>query len=95
MALSLEEIRKIATLARLKLTPEEERRYAETISAVLEYMTILNEVDTTGVPPTFQVTGLEQVVREDEVKAGSHRAELLTQFPEVKHDQLVVPAVFE
>ena len=43
MALSLDEVRKIAKLARLNLTPAEEKRHAETISVVLDYMKILNE----------------------------------------------------
>lgn len=95
MAISLEEIRKIAILSRLQLTAAEEERYAKTISAVLEYMDILNEVDTANVPPTFQVTGLTQVLRADEVKASSLTSELVAAFPVVKNQQLVVPAVFE
>ena len=46
MSLSIEEVKKIAQLARIKLTPDEEKRYADTISVVLDYMKILNEVDT-------------------------------------------------
>jgi aspartyl-tRNA(Asn)/glutamyl-tRNA(Gln) amidotransferase subunit C len=65
MNLTIEEINKVAALARLRLTSEEAARYAETISSVLAYMTILNEVDTSGVEPTFQVTGLKEVLRED------------------------------
>ncbi len=95
MNLSSEEIRKIATLARLKLSAAEEARYATTISAVLDYMTILNEVDTTGVEPTSQVTGLTDVTRPDTVVDSGLSAALIKRFPDVKHDQLVVPAVFE
>ncbi|MBP6859207.1 MAG: Asp-tRNA(Asn)/Glu-tRNA(Gln) amidotransferase subunit GatC [Candidatus Magasanikbacteria bacterium] len=94
MSLSIEEVRKIAQLARIKLKPEEESRYAETISAVLEYMKILNEVDTKGVPPTLQVTGLENIVREDLVKESVFVKELLDQMPQVENNELVVPAVF-
>lgn len=94
MSLSVEEIKKIAELARLKLTPEEEKRYAETISAVLDYMTILNEVDTKGVEPTSQVTGLEDVFREDIPADSSIKKELISLFPEEKENELVVPEVF-
>ncbi|HLD35081.1 MAG TPA: Asp-tRNA(Asn)/Glu-tRNA(Gln) amidotransferase subunit GatC [Patescibacteria group bacterium] len=94
MALTKEEIRKIAELARLELTPTEEKRYAETISAVLDYMKILNEVDTTGVEPTAQVTGLENVAREDIARESEHQKELLAQLPQVKMGELVVPGVF-
>lgn len=94
MALSVEEIRKIAELARLKLTPEEEKRYAETISAVLDYMTILNEVDTKGVEPTSQVTGLEDVFREDVPKDSEIKKGLISLMPEQKANELLVPEVF-
>jgi len=92
--LSLEEIRKIAQLARINLTPAEEKRFAETISAVLDYMKILNEVDTAGVAPTAQVTGLQDVVRLDEPRTCAARAQLINSFPDKKGDELRVPGVF-
>lgn len=95
MTITQEEIKKIATLARINLSSKEEKYYAETISAVLDYMKILNEVDTTGVEPTYQVTGLENVVREDVVVASKYSAELLKQMPQVEDNELVVPGVFE
>lgn len=94
MSLTIEEIKKIAKLARIELTPEEEIRYAETISGVLEYMKILNEVDTKDVEPTSQVTGLEDVVRQDEARDYFEKNQLIAQMPQVKENELVVPAVF-
>jgi len=95
MSLTLKEVKKIAELARLELTPAEEKRHAETISAVLDYMKILNEVDTDNVPETAQVTGLKNVVREDEPKESKIKKELLGQMPEAEDGELKVPAVFE
>jgi len=95
MSISIAEVKKIAQLARVKLTPAEEKRHAETISAVLDYMKILNEVDTTGVEPTAQVTGLEDVTREDKARAREITDELIKQMPAVEDNELVVPAVFE
>lgn len=94
MSISIEEVKKIATLARLNLTAEEEKRHAETISAVLDYMKILNEVNTKGVEQTSQVTGLEDVVREDVARDSEIKKELIGQMPEVRENELVVPAVF-
>ena len=94
MAISIEEVRKIAHLARIKLTPEEESRHAETISAVLEYMKMLNEVDTDGVEPTAQVTGLSNVYREDVVGECVTKEELKNIWLEKSGDELKVPAVF-
>ena len=94
MAISIEEVRKIARLARIKLTPEEEQRHAETISAVLDYMKLLNEVDTTGVEPTAQVTGLSNVFREDVVVGCEVKEELKNIWLEKDGRELKVPAVF-
>ncbi|HSR89530.1 MAG TPA: Asp-tRNA(Asn)/Glu-tRNA(Gln) amidotransferase subunit GatC [Candidatus Udaeobacter sp.] len=94
MSISIEEVKKIAQLARIKLEPEEEKHYAETISVVLDYIKILNEVDTTGVEQTYQVTGLADVVRQDEPSDSIFKKELMAQMPEVQNDELVVPEVF-
>ena len=95
MSISIEELKKIAQLARIKLTLDEEKRYAETISVVLDYMKILNEVDTAGVEQTSQVTGLEDVVRFDESRDCKIIKELLFQMPQIENNELVVPGVFE
>jgi aspartyl-tRNA(Asn)/glutamyl-tRNA(Gln) amidotransferase subunit C len=95
MSISIEEVRKIAQLARIKLTTEEEQRHAQTISTVLDFVRTLNEVDTTGVEPTAQVTGLEDVVRFDMTEDCPHKKELLAQMPLVENNLLKVPAVFK
>ncbi len=92
--ISQDEIKKIAELARIKVLPEEEEKLFKTISMVLDYMEILKEVDTTDVPITAQVTGLSDVVREDEVSASPVTKELREQMPSVYADELVVPGVF-
>lgn len=97
MALSREDIQSIARLARLHLTEEEEIRYAEELSAVLSYVDMLNQVDTTGVEETFQVTGLEDIFRTDEVVASSEekRKLIIDAFPQEKRGMLAVPNVFD
>lgn len=95
MSLSIEEVRKIAQLARIKLSPSEEKRHAETISTVLDFVAQLNEVDTDGVEPTAQVTGLEDVSREDVARVCDHKKELMAQMPKVENNLLKVPAVFK
>lgn len=94
MSLSIEEVKKIAKLARIQLTSAEERRHAATISTVLDFVNTLNEVDTEGVEPTAQVTGLEDVVREDIPRDCKIKKELLAQMPQVSSNLLKVPAVF-
>ena len=97
MSLTREDIRGIANLARLSLTPEEEIRYAEELSVVLSYIDTLNEVDTEGVGPTTQVGGLVDIVREDVAKHSDDetRKKIVALFPHSEKNMLSVPRVFE
>lgn len=63
--LTIEEVRKIAKLARIKLSDDEVERFAGQLTNILEYVDILKEVDTENVEPTCQVTGLVNVMEED------------------------------
>lgn len=96
MKLDTQDIIEIAELARLHLTEEEKTRYAGQLSAVLDYVEMLNEVDTSGVQETCQVTGLEDVVREDIVlECGEEtRKAIIEQFPAKVGNLLKVKAVF-
>lgn len=62
------DIKKLAILANLKLTPAEEKIFETQLNQVLAYMKILEKIDTGKVEETAQVTGLENVFREDEAK---------------------------
>lgn len=96
MKLTNEKVGQIATLARLHLTEEEKSRYADQLSVILDYIEILNEVDTDGVEETCQVTGLHDVVREDVIQKSSEelRKKIIANFPEKSGDLLKVKAVF-
>lgn len=59
---------KVAKLANLPLSKEEESKYSEQLSKILDYVEKLNSADTLGVEPTFNVTGKENVMAEDETK---------------------------
>lgn len=67
MNLSKSEIQHIAKLARLELADEELEKYGGQLSSILNYIDQLKEVDVKGVEPTAQVTGLENILRQDEV----------------------------
>lgn len=64
---SEEEVKKVAKLANLPLAEEEVSLFAHQFSSTIEVINKLNEVDTTNTQPTFQVTGLKNITREDEV----------------------------
>ncbi len=96
MKLTPEQIEAIAQLARLDLTDKEKKMYAEQLSVVLDYIEMLDEVDTTGIEETCQVTGLEDVVREDVAHECDEetRQKLIAQFPDKMGNLLKVKAVF-
>ncbi|MBU1165195.1 Asp-tRNA(Asn)/Glu-tRNA(Gln) amidotransferase subunit GatC [Patescibacteria group bacterium] len=96
MALTKKEVEHIAKLARLGLTDEEKTKYARQLSSILEYVEQLKEVDTKDVEPTAQVTGLENVLREDKVEGCDEltRDRLIKNAPEAEDDLVKTRSVF-
>lgn len=85
---------KLATLSSLQLSDSEIDALQADISNILEYVEQLDELDTSGVTPAYQVTGLENVYREDEVSVGDvDREALLKLAPETRDAQIKVPKV--
>jgi aspartyl-tRNA(Asn)/glutamyl-tRNA(Gln) amidotransferase subunit C len=66
--LTTSDVAHVAKLANLPLTPEELEKFKDQLSPVISYIDELSEVDTDGVEPTSQTTGLENVMREDEIQ---------------------------
>jgi aspartyl-tRNA(Asn)/glutamyl-tRNA(Gln) amidotransferase subunit C len=80
--LTLTEVKRLAALSRLQLTDEEAASFLQELNAILGYVEKLSSVDTTGVEPTAQVTGLKNVMRPDEpIDYGSSPEELLKNAP--------------
>jgi len=77
VSLSREEVKHIAKLARLELSDKEIEKYSDQLSSVLGYMEILNEIDTSKVKETDQVTGLMNVTREDKIESSVNPEDLL------------------
>jgi aspartyl-tRNA(Asn)/glutamyl-tRNA(Gln) amidotransferase subunit C len=93
MALSREEVRHVAQLARLDFSDEEEQRMAEEMSQILDYVEKLDELDTSGVPPMSHVLDVTNVFRADEVKARIDREQALEPAPEREDGYFQVPQV--
>lgn len=88
------QVERIAALARIGLSPEETARMSEELGRILEFVEQLQKVNIEGVAPTDQVTGLEDIWREDVVRtSGLTRDQLLANAPAQKDGYIVVKRV--
>jgi len=94
MKLSKEEVQKIAKLARIELSEQEVDQFADQLTDVFEYFEKLKEVNTENVEITSQVTGLENVYREDKVDQCDIQKELVKQADETDGDLIKTKSVF-
>ena len=93
-AISRDDVLHLAQLSSLQLGDEEVDALQHNIGDILGYVAQLGELDTTGVEPTYQVTGLENVGRNDVVQQGeANREQLLALAPESQDNQVKVPKV--
>jgi aspartyl-tRNA(Asn)/glutamyl-tRNA(Gln) amidotransferase subunit C len=95
MKLSEEKVEHIAKLARLGLTERENKKFQKELSAILDFVEQLNKAKTEKVEPTAQVTGLENVSRQDKSRAKTKKEteKLLELVPETKDGYVKVKAV--
>lgn len=92
--ISNDDVRHLAQLSSLQLSDDEVDTLRQDITAILSYVDQLEELDTEGVEPTYQVTELENIWREDEVLPEAvTRQELLSLAPSVDNNQVKVPKV--
>jgi aspartyl-tRNA(Asn)/glutamyl-tRNA(Gln) amidotransferase subunit C len=89
------DIQKIATLSRLKLTPEEAELYQSQLGKVLDYMDVLVGYDLESVEPTAHAVPAQPHLRIDEPRASLDRALALSNAPKSSHDQFQIPKVIE
>jgi len=95
MKLSREEVLHIALLARLGLTEAEVDRLSEQLSNILENFEVLQQVDTSGIPPTAQSITLQNVVRGDEIATSLPQSQILANAPQKEENFFRVRAVLE
>lgn len=92
--LSRDAILKLAKLSRLKLTEEEIERFRQELSDILSYVEQLEKVNTRSLEPTYQVTGLKNVMRADQpIEYQAKPKELLKNAPAVEKNQFKVQRV--
>jgi aspartyl-tRNA(Asn)/glutamyl-tRNA(Gln) amidotransferase subunit C len=95
MKLSREEVLHIARLARLGLTEAEVDRLSEQLSNILENFKVLQQVDTSGIPPTTQSIALQNVMKDDDEAASLPQSQILANAPQREGNFFRVRAVLE
>lgn len=94
MKLSKDQVKKVAKLANLNLTSEEEEKFSQQLSKILGYIEELNSVDTSSVEPTFNVISKANVLREDIDEVGLSQEEALANSPSKKDGFFATKGVF-
>lgn len=95
MKLELAQVRHVARLARLALSPEEEARFTAQLSAILDAVEQLATVDTSGVPPTTFAQPSAVHARADEVRGELSVAQALANAPQQVEGSFAIPKVLE
>ena len=95
MSLDLATVRRIASLARIRVKDDEAERLQSQLNSILGWIEQLNEVDIEGVDPLTGAAHMALKMREDVVTDGSYPEEILTNAPERIGDFFAVPKVVE
>lgn len=91
--LDKESVRKMAQLSRLELTEDEvDAQYAQ-LTQIVDMMSVLNEIDTTGIEPLNHVMDLHNVMREDIVETSMAIDHVLQNAPEQEDNMFRVPRI--
>ncbi len=88
-----EQVRKVALLARLELSPEEEVQFTTQLGNILDYIEQLSVLDVSNVPPTTRAIDVSNVTREDRLSLYPEREAILNNAPEQEGEFFKVPKI--
>ena len=95
MAVTIEEVKKIAKLAKLEFKEVEIEKFTQQMNDILNYMEQLNEIDTDDVEPLYHIIEVGNVLRDDEVKQSFPKDIMLENVPVKEKDFILVPKIIE
>jgi aspartyl-tRNA(Asn)/glutamyl-tRNA(Gln) amidotransferase subunit C len=93
MSISIQEVEKIADLARLFLTDDEKKQLSKELNVILEYMDTLNELNTSNIKPLSHPLDLVNVFREDQLGESLSTEDALKNAPDKTDKYFKVPKV--
>ena len=86
-------VKHVAHLVRLGISEEEAQKFSGQFSSIIDYFTMLNEVDTENIQPASDITNNKNVLREDIAQPSMSRAEFLNNAPQSERGYVKVPTV--
>ena len=89
------DVKYVANLARIQLTPEEEAKFGAQLQHILGYIEKLRELDVSNVEPTAHAVPLVNVTRKDEVRASISHEDALRNAPSKANGLFLVPKIVE
>ena len=95
MSVTLKDVEYVANLARLQLSDEEAKQLVKDMNQILEYMELLNKVDTDNVEPLEHVIEISREFRKDKAEEPLDRELALKNAPDANHGYFRVPRVIE
>ena len=95
MSVTVDDVRAVAVLARLRFEAAEERALMGDLNRILQFMEKLSEVETEGVEPTSHVVPISNAFREDRVEAFPRTEAILAAAPERDKGYFKVPKVID
>lgn len=93
MKISEKDIEQLAYLSRLDLTAEKKAAYTESLNAIMHYLDMLNELDTSAVEPAAHVLPIKNVFREDKLQQSLDMEQALANAPEEGEGAFIVPRI--
>lgn len=93
ITLTQQEVAKVAHLARLELTPDELTRYQAQLSAILEAVAMLDELELGDIPPTAHAVPMQNILADDVIRPGLSLDEALFNAPQQAENQFLIQAV--
>ena len=91
--IDLEQVRKVAHLARLELTPDEEQQFTGQLNSILDYVEQLTELDTDGIEPTTRAIEVSNITRKDDLQPWEDRDAIFDCAPDKEDNFYKVPKI--
>ena len=95
MSLSLDDVRKIAELARLELSEDALLMYQKQLSTVLDHVAVLDEVDLEGVEPTAHAVAQQNIMRADQIRPSLPTESALKNAPKQQLNQFLIQTILD